>query len=217
MSKFIKNMGPRLAAVAVWGAVAISIWYWVQATIAINAPSALKAQRIASNIEAYDPVAMARLLGSSLLAPVVPSVAMADRFMLSGIVASSTGQGAALISVDGAPAQPFRVGAELAPGFVLVAVAPRDAMLADGLNAAVQAVLSLPLRGSAQTSTALPAANENVDYKLSTAAATAHKAEADVVVLSVGQQVSEKFLVPPRLDARLQPETSLRRNEIRAP
>ena len=210
MSRFITGIGPRIATVAVWGAVAVSLWYWTQVNIAESVPAPPDTPRTAPKVEASGLVAVARLLGARPLTTAGPLPATADRFVLSGVVASSTGQGAALISVDGTAARPFRVGAELAPGFVLVAVARREAMLADGLNAPVRVVLTLPLSTSAQALTTTPAAAAGV----ATAPAAA---EASSVAPGVVQQVPESPAVPARADARRQPQTSLRRDEQRTP
>ena len=49
------------------------------------------------------------------------------RLRLLGVVADRGGVGAALISVDGQPAQPFRVGGSVVDGVRLLSLGPRHA------------------------------------------------------------------------------------------
>ena len=200
----------------------MSIWYWIQKSITTRVPTVIEAQQLVPKVEDYNPIAVARLLGVRLLAPIAPSEVAANRFTLSGVIASNTGDGVALISVDGAAAKPFQVGAELAPGFVLVAVAPREAMLADSVNAAVRSVLSLSLRVLTQASafpTSTPNQNieTNAEPNVSSAIAVPDKDSASLVALSPAQPALEQPAVPPRADVRLQPQTSLRRDDVRTP
>ena len=83
---------------------------------------------------------LARALGRSAPAP---EFTPAQRFVLLGVLARPSGRGAALIAVDGAPPRPFAVGAELAPGFVLQRLAPREVLLGESAQGPVK--LSLPL------------------------------------------------------------------------
>ena len=87
---------------------------------------------------------LARVLGAPR--PALAGVAMnpTERFRAIGVIASASGQGAALISVDKQPARPFLVGSSVAPGFVLKEVAQREVRLADSLQGAVTASLPLP-------------------------------------------------------------------------
>ena len=48
------------------------------------------------------------------------------------------------MSVDKQPARPFRVGSNIAPGFVLKAVTQREIKLADSVQGEVTATLPLP-------------------------------------------------------------------------
>lgn len=96
-----------------------------------------------------EPSALARLLGSG--APEAGATAAAapgGRFALQGLVATPIGEGAALISIDGKPARPFRVGAAVVDGWVLQSVAARRAVLAPRSGASgAGLVLELPVRG----------------------------------------------------------------------
>jgi general secretion pathway protein C len=59
-------------------------------------------------------------------------------------VADRTSSGAALISVDGQPAKPFRVGAPVEGQLVLKSVSPRQAQLATSLDSPALVRLDMP-------------------------------------------------------------------------
>jgi general secretion pathway protein C len=207
-----------MATALVWAAVAVSGWYWTQVGLAAGGPSMLEAPPITAPPEISRPMELARLLGAAAPVAAGPGPGPADRFILSGVIASLVGQGAALISVDGKPARPFAVGTELAPGYVLVSVAPREAMLAEGLFAPVRAVLSLPLQSGA--STVAPARAPVVPITPGIpSAATPSPASVPSVAPAVAPAASAPLPtpVPARADSRRQPQTSLRRDERRTP
>jgi len=135
----------RGATFALWALAAGSAAYWglkvSSATRPVSAPVAAPRQ-----VGPVDPVALARLLGS---APVVASAAatpvpaLASRFHLVGVAAGArSGGGAAVISVDGKPARPYRVGSTIEEGLVLQSVHGRQAVIA---SAAGEPVLTLEL------------------------------------------------------------------------
>ena len=219
MSKLQNANGWRLATAVVWAGVAASGWYWTQVGLAAERPLLVGAPSAVAVPETLRPQELARLLGTA--APVAASAgpSPADRFILSGVIASLAGQGAALISVDGKPARPFTVGSELAPGYVLVSVAKREAMLADGQMAPVRAVLSMPSprheQASAASSLVSPAAPV-----ISSIPATAPSESTNVPGDKPAVAPAESAAAPPaaaRADSRRQPQTSLRRDERRTP
>jgi general secretion pathway protein C len=138
----------RGATFALWALVAGSAMYWGLklggSQQPVNAPVPLARQ-----VAAADPMAIARLLGST---PAVVGMAaappsLASRFQLVGVVAGErSGGGAAVISVDGRPARPYKVGASIEEGVQLHAVRGRTATLASG----GQPVLTLELPPLAQ-------------------------------------------------------------------
>lgn len=155
MIKLKNSTGWRIATAVVWAGVAISGWYWAQAglppkTANVEAPVA------AAPALASSPAQLARLLGAPPTVAAGPGPGPADRFSLVGVIAGSAGEGAALISVDGKPALPFAVGAQIAPGYVLVKVGPREAGVSDGTDAQASVILSLPEK-PAGASASLPA------------------------------------------------------------
>jgi general secretion pathway protein C len=145
----VSNPGNRWAVAAgtfvLWGLVAASAVYWAvklssgtgTGPIAPPAPSAPPS----------DPAAIARLLGASpVAAAAAPAASASSRFALLGVVAEADGGGAALISVDGKPPKPYRVGASVDEGLVLQSVQPRRATVGPSLRAPPALTLELPLR-----------------------------------------------------------------------
>lgn len=83
----------------------------------------------------------------STAAPQATAAAAPSRFLLAGVIAGrQSQQGAALISVDGKPPKPFRVGSQVDSGLVLQSVAPRRAVLAASLDGPAAFSLDLPVR-----------------------------------------------------------------------
>ena len=138
---------PALAAVLLWLAAGLSVGYWVL-QVAGRSPLTPVAAT-ASLPTAPEPAALARVLGA---APEVVAVAeaavappLASRFQLLGVVADGAEGGAALISIDGQPPRPYRVGAVLEGGLVLQSVQRRSVRLVPGGGAGGAPIdLSLP-------------------------------------------------------------------------
>jgi general secretion pathway protein C len=134
-----------LTTFAVWALVAGSAAYWGLKLSGTPGGSAAAPVAVRGNAP-VDPVAVARLLGASpSVATATPAANVASRFALVGVVASASHQGAALISIDGKPPKPYRVGAALDEGVVLQSVDARHAVLGSGENGPVVATLELPL------------------------------------------------------------------------
>lgn len=147
----------RGATFALWLLAAGSAAYWalkLGSAPSRPAPVASAARGLAS----VDPAAIARLLGgSSTAVAAAPQPSLASRFNLVGVVAGvASGGGAAVISVDGKPARPYRVGSQLDEGLVLQSVQGRRAVLA--AQADGPPVLTLELPALAQPQRATPKA-----------------------------------------------------------
>ena len=72
-------------------------------------------------------------------------VAAASRFTLLGVLAGTqSGDGAALIAVDGKPPRHYRVGAAIEPGLVLQSLGRREARLGASVDGATTLALELP-------------------------------------------------------------------------
>ncbi len=137
---------PRIAAFVLAALAAGSAVYWAlkwpgnatapTATVAMNeAPPA-------------DPMALARVLGgggpSASATPAPDVVNASSRMALVGVVANGQHGGSALISVDGKPARPYRVGSPVEEGLLLQSVGPRSAMLAADRQGPTSLTLELP-------------------------------------------------------------------------
>jgi general secretion pathway protein C len=95
--------------------------------------------------EPVDPQASARLLGATgAAADTDARPAPGSRLVLMGVVAGPSGAGAALISVDGAPARPYRVGSEVPGALFLQSLQPRLARLGPKPDGPTTLTLELP-------------------------------------------------------------------------
>lgn len=178
---------PRLAAFVLAALAAASAAVWGLRIAAPAQTSGIAA--VATPAVAPDAVAVARALGGAAASSDVPVVQAAPalesaRFALMGVVAQGNAIGAALLSVDGKPAKPYAVGAQVVDGWALQSVQGRRAMLARNgaemvleLPALVQAPLGAPATvppGAAPSAVSAPVANAaTVAPAMSMAAAVA--------------------------------------------
>ena len=132
----------RLITGLLIGAALLCAGYWLRAGLAAGTTPAVAAVPAPPTAVAGTPAELARVLGAPRPALAGSALGPVDRFSVIGVLASASGQGAALISVDKQPARPFRVGASVAPGFVLKAVKLREVTLVDSLQ--VEFALPLP-------------------------------------------------------------------------
>lgn len=129
-----------------WAIAAASIVFWA---LRLLAPAdAVMPPAVASAATAtVDPAAVGRLLGVVNSAPAVAAVPdAASRFVLQGVVADTDQQGVALIAVDGKPPRPYRVGAQVAPGYFLQSVDSRVASFGPSLASDSAFTLQLPVK-----------------------------------------------------------------------
>lgn len=135
----------RGATLALWALAAGSVAFWGLKLGGTSSP--VLAPLPARAVLAGDPGAIARLLGGApAMAAATPSQpTLASRFQLVGVVAGErSGAGAAVISVDGRPARPYRVGSSLDQGLVLQSVHGRSASIASSMSAPPLLTLQLP-------------------------------------------------------------------------
>ncbi len=129
------------------GLAAASLAYWALQGWGGGRPSQTP-QRLAAPAPALDARAVARALGGgavvAVAAPGAAAPAAGRRFVLLGVVADRASSGAALISVDGKPAKPFRVGDSVDGRLILKWVQGRQAVLAAGPDAPAELTLELP-------------------------------------------------------------------------
>ncbi|MFZ5487446.1 MAG: type II secretion system protein N [Pseudomonadota bacterium] len=122
--------GVRLATFVLWLLAAASVAYWGLRLAGRTQDVALPA--VVTAPAAPDVQAIARLLGAGAapVAAAAPQASLASRFALIGVLAGQhSGGGAALIAIDGKPPKPYRVGAQVEDGLVLLALGPREARL----------------------------------------------------------------------------------------
>jgi len=133
---------PRLATLALWALAGAGTVYWglrLSAPAASPAPAAAAPEAVLADTQA-----LARLLGAQA-ASAAEAPAAASRFVLQGLLAGVTsGDGAALIAVDGKPARPYRVGASVEPGLVLQSLSRREARLGPAAEGATTLTLQMP-------------------------------------------------------------------------
>jgi general secretion pathway protein C len=130
-----------LAALAAGSAV-----FWALKWSNQSAPAAPTAS--AGGADNTNTQSIALLLGaqSSAPAPKAQVLAQATYKLLGVISVGRQGQGSALISQQGKPAKPVRVGDEVGEGLMLQSVHPRRVELGSDLNSPPSITLELPLR-----------------------------------------------------------------------
>ncbi|MBC7728458.1 MAG: general secretion pathway protein C [Microbacteriaceae bacterium] len=135
---------PRFLTLLVWALAAASVAYWGLRLLA-PADGLVPVPVASSGLPQADATTIARVLGATgALAPASPLLQVANRFVLTGVVADRRQGGAALIAVDGNPPRAFRVGAQIVPGPVLRLVTARRAVLAPSMDAPASVTLELP-------------------------------------------------------------------------
>ncbi|WP_390346488.1 hypothetical protein ACFJIS_03835 [Variovorax boronicumulans] len=135
-----------LATTGLWALAAGAAVFWAL-RLASPADAVAAAATMPRAPVAADAEAVARLLGVVTVtsnASVAPEAA--SRFALSGVVADPSNQGAALISIDGKPPRPFRVGSKVGESYVLQSVGVRAATLGAQRDGPAAFTLQLPVR-----------------------------------------------------------------------
>jgi len=156
-TSYVPARWPSATATAgLWALAAASLVFWglrlTTPSVSIAPPAAPSGGEVA-----VDPVAVGQMLGVvNAPAAVVATPDAASRFVLLGVVADTDQQGAALISVDGKPARPFKVGVKVADGFVLQSLDRRAASLGASLDAPSAFTLKLPVPPLATMGAAQP-------------------------------------------------------------
>jgi general secretion pathway protein C len=122
---------PRIAALVVSSAAALSVAYWglhwqlPSSPVLAATPSSAGDQPVDSN-------AVAKALGATAAAKeatsLAPQATEASRFVLQGVVGNASA-GSALIAIDGKPPKPVRVGDAVIEGWTLRLVEGRRAVL----------------------------------------------------------------------------------------
>jgi general secretion pathway protein C len=136
---------PRLAALVLGALLAASVVYWVLHWPRSVAGNRLPVAAASDAPTALDLPALARVLGADA-GPVANDLApdASSRFRLTGVIASGSGQGVALLSIDGKPPKPYRVGNVIEEGLMLQSVETRRVALSSNSSAPVRMRLELP-------------------------------------------------------------------------
>ena len=132
----------RGITLTLWALAAGSAAWWGFRLVG-SSPSPVPPPAAMATGAAVDSEAVARVLGAVAVESGPPPAA-ASRFALLGVVAGRASQGAALISVDGKPGRPYRVGSKIEEGVFLQAVEPRRVRLAPAAGADASMVLEMP-------------------------------------------------------------------------
>lgn len=135
----------RITTFALAALAAASAAYWVLNGVVVAPPGPVVALAM-SGPPQVDLQAVARLLGGGGAGakPASPAQVAPSRYTLTGVVAGSSQRGYALISVDGQPARPIRVGSPVGDALVLQAVSARSAVLGATREAPAALTLDLP-------------------------------------------------------------------------
>ena len=137
----------HFATLLVWALVAYSalvfVMRWGVDGDVINAPSAVGQGQSHGSPE-VDALAVTKALGA--VSPQSANASLASRFVLVGVMDGGPAQGVALVSVDGKPAKPYRVGQSVSENLVVVATGPKKAELGPQVGATSTLVLDLPTK-----------------------------------------------------------------------
>ena len=148
----------RLITMLLWALAAASAVYWALRIGAPGAPVAVPepmAPAAAGDSSARQ-AAIARFLGATnSVASTSTNTKPGSRFTLLGVIAQGRG-GAALITADGKPARPYRVGSRIDEGTLLQSVGPRHAVLAASADGPALQRLELPAPAAASAPASRP-------------------------------------------------------------
>ena len=145
---------PRAATLVVWLLAGASTVFWGLRLMSVAPPDPAVSEIRSSGQpgdSVADTAALARLLGAGTVvasATAAPAP-VASRFALTGVIAQHQRAGAApvgvaLISIDGKPARPYRVGDRLDEAYLLQSVGSASVVLAAFAQAPPGLTLSLP-------------------------------------------------------------------------
>ncbi len=123
-----------MLTVAIWALAAWSATFWAL-RFAGAAPSPKPPITVSTPSPASEPAHVARAFGPAIekrseLAAAPLAIDPSTRFALVGVVADHASTGVALLSVEGKPARPYRVGSTVDDGYTLKSVSVRSATLA---------------------------------------------------------------------------------------
>ncbi len=130
-----------LVTAAVWTLAAASTAYWFlhwpKAEMAFSASAVASSNHVTASL--YVP--MSRALGQTSTQVASPALPASSHYKLTGVIASASGQGSALIATDAQPPKAFKVGQTVQDGWTLVSLTARQARLK---SAETEVLLELP-------------------------------------------------------------------------
>ena len=127
--------------------MAMSVAWWSLKFVGARAPT-LIATTPSAPIPGGEQADLSKVFGAPISSPTAlagmpAAINPATRFSLIGVVANRASTGVALISVDGKPARPYRVGSLIEENYHLKSVAARSAVLEPSAPAERQFTLEL--------------------------------------------------------------------------
>ena len=132
------------STLVVWAAAAAVVAYWALQFAGVSGPAS-QAPTVARSSAAEPTVAdVQKALGAASAPTAVTTADSSGRFVLSGVVALNSGQGAALIAVDGLAPKAYKVGQSVADGLLLQSLGPRQARLAASVDGPALMTLDMP-------------------------------------------------------------------------
>ena len=131
------------STLVVWAAAAAVVAYWALQFAGVSGPAS-QAPTVARSSAAEPTVADVQKALGAASAPTTAPTDAPSRFVLSGVVALNSGQGAALIAVDGQAPKAFKVGQSVADGLLLQSLGPRQARLAASVDGPALMTLEMP-------------------------------------------------------------------------
>lgn len=143
----------RILGFALWAVAAFSGTFWLLKILGVS-EAPVSAAAIATDPPSAQAADVARVLGpaaapGTAVARRSPALDPASRMRLLGVVANRANAGVALISVEGQPPRPYRVGSQLDGGYTLTRVAIRSATLSPAQEGAAPVTLELTPIGAA--------------------------------------------------------------------
>ena len=145
---FLQPFAPtflRLTSLLVWAVVAYSaVVFALQWEGGVPVDTLVVGSEQKQVLSDVDALSVSKALGAAPMQSTGAS--LASRFVLIGVMDGGPSKGVALISVDGKPAKPYRLGQTVTDGFVVLATGPKKAELGPQLGATATLFLELPLK-----------------------------------------------------------------------
>ena len=125
--------------------MAYSLVGWFLRDNPVGSGASTRVENVQLVSETLDSQAVARALGAQVqVAQAAPT--LASRFQLVGVLNGDASTGVALISVDGKPAKPFRIGKSVAEGLVVQSTQAKRVQLGTKVDGPSTLSLELPAK-----------------------------------------------------------------------